>query len=164
MRMAEFLSEDLIFLDLDAADKITAFRGIVDGMARQQAIGEPAAFLEELLEREAIEPTCIGRGVAFPHARTDLVKRPVIAFARPRHPIAFNDSTDDNVQLIFVMGTPKIDTNLYLNILARLCKMLRQPEFRSALLTAQTPREALRLIQNAELQAAENQQTANQVS
>lgn len=155
MRMAEFLSEDLIFLDLDAADKTSAFRAIVEGMARHRAIDDASAFLHELLDRESIEPTCIGRGIAFPHTRTDLVKRPVIAFARPLAPISFNDSAADDVSLIFVMGTPKAEANLYLNILARLCKMLRQPDFRAALISAQSRREVMRLIQEKELQAVE---------
>jgi len=162
--MAEYLSESLIFLDLDADDKATALRAIVEGMARQRAIENPAAFLQEILDREAIEPTCMGRGVAFPHARTDLVKRPVIAFARPIFPIPFNDHIADDVCLIFMMGTPKAEANLYLNILARLCKMLRQSDFRDALLSAQTPRETLRLIQENESLAAGKLKTANAAS
>jgi len=162
--MAEYLSEGMIFLDLDAIDKISAFRHISESMARQRLIGDPDAFLEELLEREAIEPTCMGRGVAFPHTRTDLVKRPVIAFARPRRPIPFNDQPADNVHFIFVMGTPKAEANLYLNILARLCKMLRRPEFRDALTTVQTPQDALRLLQQNETLAAEKFHAAQPVS
>jgi mannitol/fructose-specific phosphotransferase system IIA component (Ntr-type) len=161
--MAEFLSEDLIFLDLNVADKISAFRAIVEGMARHRVIDDPAAFLHELLDREAIEPTCIGRGIAFPHTRTNLVKRPVIAFARPLTPISFNNSAADDVSLIFVMGTPKPEANLYLNILARLCKMLRQPDFRAALISARSPREALLLIQEKEAQAAEKRPAASPV-
>jgi len=164
LRMAEFLSEDLIFLDLDAPDKATVFREIVEAMARQGTISSATAFLSELMEREAIEPTCIGRSVAFPHTRTDLVKRPVIAFARPLVPIPFSDSADDNARLIFVMGTPKSENNLYLNILSRLCKMLRQPDFRDALIAAASPREALELIKQKELRDLEQRHTPSLVS
>lgn len=164
LRMAEFLSENLIFLDLDAPDKASAFRVIVEGMAHHGAISAPSAFLSELLEREAIEPTCMGRGVAFPHARTELVKRPVIAFARARTPISFSNSTTDDVLLIFVMATPKSENNLYLNILSRLCKMLRQPEFRDALISAKTASEALELIEEKELQDLERQHIPSLVS
>jgi fructose-specific phosphotransferase system IIA component len=161
--MAEFLSEDLIFLDLDAGDKNGIFRQIVERMARHGAISSPSAFLHELLEREAIEPTCIGRGVAFPHTRTDLVKQPVIAFARSRVPISFNNSSADDARLIFVMGTPKSENNLYLNILSRLCKMLRQPDFREALISARSPREVLRLIRHKELQDLEKRHSPSLV-
>ncbi len=162
--MAEFLSEDLIFLDLDVADQAGAFRAIVEGMAYHGAITDPSAFLRELLEREAIEPTCMGRGVAFPHTRTDLVKHPVISFARPLLPIPFNNDSADDVRLIFVMGTPKSENNLYLNILSRLCKMLRHPDFRDSLIAARTPREALRLIETEELYAAEKRHVPSLVS
>jgi len=162
--MAEFLSEDLIFLDLDVADKAGAFLAIVEGMAYHSAIIDPTTFLKELLDREAVEPTCMGRSVAFPHTRTDLVKRPVIAFARPLLPIPFNNSIEDDVRLIFVMGTPKSENNLYLNILSRLCKMLRQPDFRDSLLAARTPREALRLIKEKESQDVEKRHIPSLVS
>jgi mannitol/fructose-specific phosphotransferase system IIA component (Ntr-type) len=161
--MAEFLSEDLIFLDLDAGDKTGIFRPIAEGMARHGAINSAPAFLNELLVREAVEPTCIGRGVAFPHTRTDLVKHPVIAFARPRVPISFNNSSADDARLIFVMGTPKAENNLYLNILSRLCKMLRQTDFRDSLISARTPREAMRLIQQKELQDLEKRHSPSLV-
>ena len=160
VRMAEYLSEDLIFLDLDAADKLTAFKTIVRGMARHRYIKDPSTFLDELLEREKVEPTCMGRGVAFPHTRTALVKQPVIAFARPRRPIPFNDRPADDVHLIFVMGTPKAEANLYLDILARLCKVLRQPEFRRALQGVKTPGEALRLFQESEASSGARPQPA----
>lgn len=162
--MADYLSEELIFLDLDVADKTGAFHAIVEGMAYHGAITDQAAFLGELLEREAIEPTCMGRGVAFPHTRTDLVKHPVVAFARPQLPIPFNNSIDDDVRLIFVMGTPKHENNLYLNILSRLCKILRQADFRDSLLVARTPRQALRLIEEKESQDFEKRHIPSLVS
>ncbi|MDZ7266462.1 MAG: PTS sugar transporter subunit IIA [candidate division KSB1 bacterium] len=146
MQLSDYLSENLIFLDLDAHDKYEAFRAMVAKMATQQAIAEPATFLHEVIEREAIEPTCIGRGVALPHTRTRCVKKPIIAFARTSRSIPFTAACNDGVQLIFMMGTPKDEANQYLQILARLCRLLRRSEFRDKLLTATSPKEILKLF------------------
>jgi fructose-specific phosphotransferase system IIA component len=146
MQLSDFLSEKLILLELEADDKVEAFRTMVASMASDNAISCPERFLEEVMAREAIEPTCIGRGVAFPHSRTLCVQRPVIAFGRAQHSIPFNSKEADNVQLIFVMGTPKDDANTYLQILARLCRLLRQSNFRERLLSATTPKEIVNLF------------------
>jgi fructose-specific phosphotransferase system IIA component len=155
MQLADFLSEKLVVLELDARDKVDAFRTMVARMAQQKAITRPEVFLDEMIARENIEPTCIGRGIAFPHTRTLCVKRPVIAFGRPRQSIPFTAKESDNVQLIFVMGTPKDDTNTYLQILARLCRMLRQTRFRERLLAAATPGEVINLFNEYDTPAVE---------
>ncbi len=156
MHLSDFLSEKLIVLGLEANDKREAFRTMVTKMASQNAISSPETFLDEVIAREDIEPTCIGRGVAFPHTRTRCVTRPVIALGRAARGIPFTSKDSDKVQLIFVMGTPKDDANTYLQILARLCRLLRQQSFRERLLDAATPREILNLFNEYEASAAEH--------
>lgn len=146
VQLSDYLSENLIFLDLDADDKYHAFKTMVARMAKQNVIAEPATFLNEVIARENIEPTCIGRGIALPHTRTLCVKKPIIAFARTNQSISFTQTRNDGVQLIFMMGTPKDEVNQYLQILARLCRLLRRSEFREKLLTASSPKEILKLF------------------
>lgn len=161
MQLSDFLSEKLILLELEADDKVEAFRTMIARMASNNAISCPERFLEEVIARETIEPTCIGRGVAFPHSRTLCVKRPVIAFGRAQHSIPFNSDEEDNVQLIFVMGTPKDDANIYLQILARLCRLLRQSNFRERLLSAATPTEIVNLFKEYEAPSVEQSLSLN---
>lgn len=150
VQLADYLSENLIFLNLDASSKLEAFQAMVTNMAQQHAINQPQAFLQEVIARENLEPTCIGRGVAFPHTRTEFVDRPVIAFARTSRRIHFNSSTNEAVNLIFMLGTPKNEANEYLEILARLCRLLRRPGFRQRLLSAHSPKEILQLFYESE--------------
>lgn len=158
MQLSDFISEKLIVLELDAQDKAEAFRTLVTRMARHHAITKPEVFLNEIMNREAIEPTCMGRGVAFPHTRTLCVNQPVIAIGRARRGIPFTAKESDNVQLIFVMGTPKEDSATYLQILSRLCRLLRQTRFRERLLTAATPGEVLDLFDEYDAPAIEHVQ------
>jgi fructose-specific phosphotransferase system IIA component len=160
MQLSDFLSEKLIVLGLEANDKREAVRTMVARMASHNAISSPETFLNEVIAREDLEPTCIGRGVAFPHTRTLCVTRPVIAFGRATHNIPFTSKESDDVRLIFVMGTPKDDANTYLQILARLCRLLRQQSFRERLLAATTPEEILDLFNEYETAAAGEYATA----
>lgn len=144
--ISEFMRDDLVFLDVEARDKNDVFQKIIDGMARSKVINQPAAFLDEILERESQAPTCIGRGVALPHTRTFFVERPVIAFARTRNRVSFSQRPTDQVEFIFLMGTPVGDPDTYLHILGNLCRLLRENKFRDALRAAKSSRDVLSLF------------------
>ncbi|RMD98561.1 MAG: PTS sugar transporter subunit IIA [Calditrichaeota bacterium] len=146
MDISQFMRPDLIFLDVRGQSKIDIFREIIEGMAKRHVIEHPKAFLEEIVQREAQAPTCIGRGVALPHTRTIFVDKPIIAFARTYRPISFGQQPEDSVEMIFLMGTPKEDPNTYLRILGNLCKLLRKKEIRELLMRASTPGEILQII------------------
>ena len=146
MNISKYMRPDLVFLDLVSRDKDDLFAKIVQGMAQCHVIKQPAAFLDEILQREIQAPTSIGRGIALPHTRTLFVAKPIIAFARVRPPIRFTSHPEDEVELIFLMGTPKDDPNIYLQILGHLCKRLRKPAFRESLLEATSPAEVLALL------------------
>ena len=53
-------------------------------------------LLENLIERERLETTGIGDGIALPHARTDSVSQLVIGFGRSDQGIEY-DSLDGNL-------------------------------------------------------------------
>ncbi|MDZ7266317.1 MAG: PTS sugar transporter subunit IIA [candidate division KSB1 bacterium] len=146
MRLSEYLSESLILLDLNTESKIEAFRAMVSKLAHANIVSEPQTFLKEVIAREEIEPTCVGHGIALPHARTRCVDRPVIIMARAKRGIPFTPTPQDRVQLIFMIGTPADAPNLYLQVLSQLCRLLRNHAFREQLLSATTSREVLQLL------------------
>lgn len=146
MRLSEYLTESLILLDLNTENKNEAFQTMVSTLAHHNIISEPHTFLDEVIAREEIEPTCIGHGVAFPHARTLCVDRPVIVFARVKPGIPFTPTPTDRVNLIFMLGTPKNAPNLYLQLLSQLCRLLHDSAFREQLLSASSTREILQLF------------------
>lgn len=146
MELSDFMRSELVFLDVEARSKVDIFRKIVKGMARSKVINHPEAFLDEIIERENQAPTCIGRGIALPHTRTIFVNKPIIAFARTRGAVAFSNRPTDNVEFVFLMGTPKNDPNTYLRILGKLCKLLRDQKFRNSLRKAVEPNQILDLF------------------
>lgn len=118
---------------LDGHPDITSFQG----------------FYGELLTRDRLDTTCLGHGIALPHARTTHVQKLVLAVGRIDTPIIF-DQTSDPVRLFFVLGTPKSKPGDYLTVLSTLCKLLRDPANREALMTAETPADFIAAVAAAE--------------
>src|ERR1043165_7186054 len=102
-------------------------------------------FYDELLARDRLDTTCLGNAVALPHARTEHVKKIVLAVGRSDAGIPF-DATGEIVRLFFVLGTPKSKPGDYLAIVSALCKLLRDPADRTKLLEAPTPESFIAAI------------------
>jgi len=106
-------------------------------------------FYDELLARDRLDTTCLGNGVALPHARTEHVKKIVMAVGRADAGIPF-DANGEIVRLFFVLGTPKSKPGDYLAVVSALCKLLRDPADRAAFLSAETPEAFIAAIAAAE--------------
>lgn len=117
---------------------------IADIAARN--FGLPAEqVLDALLEREAAGSTGVGHGVAVPHARLDGVDRLRAVFVRLEQPVPFEAVDDQPVDLLFALFAPKGSSSEHLRALARVSRLLRQPEIREQLRQAKTA-EAIHLL------------------
>ncbi|HEX5775777.1 MAG TPA: PTS IIA-like nitrogen regulatory protein PtsN [Caulobacteraceae bacterium] len=101
--------------------------------------------LDALLEREAAGSTGVGHGVAVPHARLEGIDRMRAVFVRLEHPVAFEAVDDQPVDLLFALFAPKGSSSEHLRALARVSRLLRQPEIREQLRQAKTA-EAIHLL------------------
>ena len=101
--------------------------------------------LDALLEREAAGSTGVGHGVAVPHARLEGIDRMRAVFVRLEHPVPFEAVDDQPVDLLFALFAPKGSSSEHLRALARVSRLLRQPEIREQLRQAKTA-EAIHLL------------------
>ncbi|MGA3278721.1 PTS sugar transporter subunit IIA [Lactiplantibacillus pentosus] len=120
-------------LQLDAVDKKTAIKQIVEYLKVENFVTDKAKFIKEVFERENILPTYIGHEIGLPHSQSDSVSKPVVAIGRLMHPIVWND--ENKVKLIFLIAVPKKHKdNIHLKIVAKLSRMLMHEDFRQILL------------------------------
>jgi len=104
-------------------------------------------LFKALKEREDMCPTCLGEGIAIPHARNamvGLVNQPVLAYGR--HPTGVNFGALDGVPVrhFFLLCAPNVREHLQL--LARLARLVHNPQFRAKLDAAQKPQDVCEAI------------------
>lgn len=86
--------------------------------------------LNELINREEIASTGIGKGVAIPHPRRALnlqLEHPVIPVAFLERPVDFNAVDGEEIFVLFLMFSPS--TKVHLKLLSRLSYCLRRKSF-----------------------------------
>ena len=141
--LADLLTEQQVILRLRSRKPANAIREIVDVLASDisgRKIDKPEAFLEQVLAREQTHPSVVENGVAFPHARTDLVDEILIGIGRSRAGIPFGEN-QQRAQLIFVIGVPERLLSDYLVCVGTLARLVKDATIRSRLLNAETPHE-----------------------
>jgi mannitol/fructose-specific phosphotransferase system IIA component (Ntr-type) len=143
--LADLLDEKHVTLKLRSRKPANAVREIIQLLTNNGKIDNAEKFLEQVLVREQAHPSVVEYGVAFPHARTDLVDQIVIGIGRSRAGIPFGES-GTRARLIFVIGVPERLVNDYLICVGTLARLAKDDATRSTLLRAQTPRQFLDVL------------------
>ena len=142
MKLVELLQPSHILLDLQETKRTTAIHKVASLLEKDEGVTHFQGFYDELLARERVEATSLGNGVAFPHARTDHVKRLVLAVGRSQAGVNFENGVE-NIHFIFVIGTPRRMVTEYLALVGAMARILRQDEVREKLMQVKTPEEFL---------------------
>ena len=80
--------------------------------------------LEQLVGRESLESTALGRGIALPHARVPGLNDLICAIGVSKKGIDFRAVDDERVHVVFLMLYPPGQQTLYLNFVAGLVRAL----------------------------------------
>src|SRR6266568_8723460 len=140
--LSDLLDEKQVILRLHSRKLPNALREIIQSLAQNRKIDDAERFLEPVLAREREHPSVVENGVAFPHARTDLVDEIVIGIGRSRAGIPAG-ANQPRARLIFVIGVPERLVNDYLICVGTLVRLVKDDAIRRTLLEAETPRQFL---------------------
>jgi nitrogen PTS system EIIA component len=104
-----------------ALQEIAAKAAVLTGQSEK-------AILEILLQREKLGSTGVGNGVAIPHGKLAKLAQVFGLFARLERPIDFEALDGQPVDLIFLLLAPEGAGADHLKALARVARLLRDPE------------------------------------
>jgi mannitol/fructose-specific phosphotransferase system IIA component (Ntr-type) len=151
-RLSQLLDPTRITLHLQSSKRTLALNETARLLENHPEVTNFQGFYNELLARERLDTTCLGNEIALPHARTEHVQRIVLAVGRSERGVLFENGGNQNVRLLFVLGTPKSNPTDYLMVVSTLCKILKDPANRQALLNAATVEEFIQAVVAAEEQ------------
>ncbi len=115
----------------------------------------PEEIERVLLEREALQSTGIGEGVAIPHGALPQLKEQVAALLIVPDGVEFQAIDDAKVSILFGVIGPKRATGEHLKTLARVSRLLRSKDFRARLIGAPSAPGVFELIRREEREETE---------
>ena len=150
VKITDYMSEELILLNLKAKNKDEALKELSALIGKSEKIEKKDVIYKALLERENLGSTGIGKGVAIPHAKTDAAESLTIAFGISKEGVDFKSLDQEKVKIFFVFASPFKDSQIYLKVLARISRLIRDENFREKLLNCGNAKEVLECIDKEE--------------
>nr|AGS53339.1 DNA-binding protein/PTS system, IIA component [uncultured bacterium contig00014] len=146
IRMESIISPDRI-LFLNHSSKRDALLALVDNISTAPQIKNKQEVAEEILKREELMSTAIGRGIAIPHIRLSSITDLVVSVGISQTDILdFHAMDDEPVRLLFMIAAAYNQHAYYLQTLSFFSARLKSQALRSALLTSKTTQEAYGIL------------------
>jgi mannitol/fructose-specific phosphotransferase system IIA component (Ntr-type) len=143
MKISDILEEKLVVTNLPGASKDEIINAMVDLLGKSSKVLDKEKVRASIFERERIMSTGVGNGFAIPHGKTDAVVDIVASFGITKDPINYQALDDKPVRLIFLLVGKENLVGPHIKLLSRISRLMNKEEFRSKLLTLQTPKEVL---------------------
>jgi len=148
-RLSKLLDPARITLAVQSTKRTNAINEVAKLLESHPDVANFQGFYNELLARERLDTTCLGNEIALPHARTEHVRKIVLAVGRSTEGVLFENS-NQTVKLMFVLGTPKNNPTDYLILVGALCRLIKDAASRDALMAAPTPEAFIATVQELE--------------
>ena len=125
-----------VILSLENSDKYKAINELIDKTPIFSMIDnfDIEKFRQHVIEREQIQSTGIGHGVAVAHGRMKEIESIYLTLGISREGIEFNALDGHPVHLLFIIANNPDHQIYYLRILSALVSMVRETSFREELL------------------------------
>jgi PTS system nitrogen regulatory IIA component len=127
MTLTDLVAPNAILAALKANNKKQVLQELAARAAELTGQNE-RAILEILLQREKLGSTAVGNGVAIPHGKLPKLGRLFGLFARLDRPVDFEALDAQPVDLVFLLLAPEGAGADHLKALARVARLLRDPE------------------------------------
>lgn len=153
MEIGDILSPQAVIQRLRATNKKKLITELAT-YAAQIANLDSSKVFEVLWEREKLNSTGVGHGVAIPHARVTKLDRIVGVFAHLEGSVDFESIDEAPVDLVFALLTPEDAGADHLKALARISRLMRNSVMCEKLRAANDRAQLYALLTEPTAQAA----------
>jgi len=151
MKIADYLTKNDVLPQLHASSREGVIKEMVAHLKESGKIDDPDELVNILLDREVLGSTGIGHGVAIPHGRLKGLDEILLVFGRSSGGVDFDAHDGEPVHLFFLLIAPEDSAGLHLKTLARISRVVKNPECRKALLDSNDSATLYSVIEEEDL-------------
>ena len=164
MEIKDLLRKELMIMDLKASTKMEAIDEMIEKLKTEGIISDADEFKKLILAREEKSSTGLGEGIAMPHAKTSVVVKPSVLFARSHKGLDYDSLDGEPVHIFFMIAASEGAHDLHIETLAKLTKMLLNDDFTKGLLTCNNSDEIYALVDKYSEKPQETNEIKNEVN
>lgn len=136
----------VIELSDETMTRDTVINQLIDQLADHDYISNKSILKEAVMAREAESTTAIGMNVAIPHAKSSVVKQPIVAVLNNKAGVEWESLDGSLPKIIFLIVVPSQSNDVHLKLLQRLSRTLMNDDIRMQLINAQSKDEIYNIL------------------
>jgi fructose-specific phosphotransferase system IIA component len=150
MKLTQYIKPECFLADLPERTREDALARIVHAVAEKGFIKNEKEVLARLMERENIQSTAVGNGIAIPHCFTDEVPDLIIAVARSKAGLEFDSFDGKPTQVVFLLMGNRQEHSLHLKALARIARLIKSTSFIEKIVASVTVQDMVTVFEQEE--------------
>ena len=150
IKLTRYIRPDCFLHDMAARTREEAIRDIIHEAAAKGLIKDETEVFGKLMERESIQTTAVGNGIAIPHCFIDEISDLVIIVARATEGLEFDSFDGKPTRVIFLLMGNRLEHSLHLKALARIARLIKSTEFVEKIISAATVQDMIRAFEEEE--------------
>jgi mannitol/fructose-specific phosphotransferase system IIA component (Ntr-type) len=152
MKLSEILCSDSIIVPLNAVKRDDVIKELVDILASNNHLGKASKdeIAKSIIKRENDASTGIGKGVAVPHVKHNVVSNAVVAIGVSEKGIDFSSLDKQPVFTVMLLVSSAKDTDKHLQAMEQIFKLLQSDKSRKFLRQSTTVEQIKEVITDFE--------------
>jgi nitrogen PTS system EIIA component len=150
MKLTQYIRPDCFIVELADTTREDALKQIVHTVAGKGYIKDEKDVFAKLMERENIQSTAVGNGIAIPHCFTDEVPDLIIIVARSHAGIEFDSFDGKPTQVVFLLMGNRQEHSLHLKALARIARLIKSTSFIEKIIASSTVADMVKAFEQEE--------------
>lgn len=130
MELADIISPDRVFEHVPGGSKKKVLETAAGLIARQLPELDPNELFDNLISREKLGSTGLGKGIAIPHCRALHCGTAVGAFIKLENPVDFDSVDRQPVDMLFVLLVPQDANEEHLSLLSKIATLFNDDQRR----------------------------------
>jgi PTS system nitrogen regulatory IIA component len=148
MKISDFLDVDAIITNLSSTTKKGVIEELSSSISTNHQHINQERLSEILQEREELCSTALDSGVAVPHGKIGGITDVIIGFGRSMKGIEYDSLDQKPTHFFITLVAPEDITGLHIQLLAKISKIFKDPEFRAKLIKCESIQEIYEAIKH----------------
>ena len=149
--LLDYVDENCISVNVDTTKKEQLFRNATDLLAQHYPEISPLLITTALWEREQLQNTAVGGGIAIPHATLAQASSTdsAVAIVTTKTPIDYDASNGEKVDVLFFTTDSPNNRQTHLKILAEISRLCQRADVLEALRNANSSEEVMSVLKRS---------------
>ncbi len=150
MTLTQYIRPECFLPAIEDRTREAALRTLVHAVAERGFIRDENDVYARLMERESIQSTAVGNGIAIPHCFIDEVPDLIIVVARAPGGLDFDSFDGKPTQVVFLLMGNRQEHSLHLKALARIARLIKSTAFIERIRVSATVAEMVKAFEQEE--------------